>query len=186
MTTTTRRSSNGGFKRLRLALKELDGVQGKVGYFESARYEDGTPVAYIAAIQELGHAGRSIPPRPTLGPAIEANLDKYKADFAKGAKAVIDGKRTATEVMEVMMLVAAGDVGQAISDLTSPPLSPVTLLARMYKSDMGSRVKSGKTIGGLAKALNVGPLNLAGVSTKPLVDTKQMIQAVTGVAEPDE
>lgn len=154
MATTTRRSSNGGFKRVRLALKELDGVQGKVGYFETSRYQDGTPVAYVAAIQEMGHGPSGIPARPTMGPAIDANLEKYTKQFGKGAAAVLRGETSALAVMETMTLVAAGDVGQAISDLTSPPLKPETIRRKGF--------------------------------AKPLIETRQMIQAVTGVAEPDE
>ena len=35
-------------------LKELDGKVAKAGWFTSARYPDGTPIAEIAAIQEFG------------------------------------------------------------------------------------------------------------------------------------
>ena len=35
---------------LEAALKDLDGIQTKVGYFEGSKYGDGTPVAYVASI----------------------------------------------------------------------------------------------------------------------------------------
>lgn len=35
-------------------LKALDGTSAKAGWFETSKYENGTPVAYIAAIQEYG------------------------------------------------------------------------------------------------------------------------------------
>lgn len=174
-----------GRKDLLVALKGLEGVRGKTGYFETAKYEDGTPVAYVATVQEFGF--KSIPPRPTMRPTA---AEKGKTGgawatlFGKGAKAVLDGNATPIQVMESLALVAAGDVSKAIAALTDPPLSPLTLLARLYKRDMGQKIKSGKTLGTLSKSLDAGPPNLAGlVSTKPLVDTGQMFQAVTGIAE---
>lgn len=35
-------------------LKALDGTSAKAGWFSTSKYENGTPVAYIAAIQEYG------------------------------------------------------------------------------------------------------------------------------------
>lgn len=163
------------------ALKSLSGVDGKVGYLDPLKYPDGTSIAYIAAIQELGYAPRSLPPRPTIGPAMEANADKYREQFKKGAAAILRGEQTAESVMEIVMLGAAGDVQEKIRELVAPPLSPVTLLARASRS-RGDGV-TGKSIGGFHKELRKGPANLSGVSTKPLVDSGQMIQAVSGVAE---
>jgi hypothetical protein len=48
------RSNPGAFKVIAAALKELDGKQVRAGWFESAKYEDGTLVAGIAALQEKG------------------------------------------------------------------------------------------------------------------------------------
>lgn len=51
---TLTRSNPKAFETLVASLKGMDGVQAKAGWFESSVYEDGTPVAYIAAIQEMG------------------------------------------------------------------------------------------------------------------------------------
>lgn len=116
-----------GFKRVRAAMKELDGVTGKVGYFDTSVYPDGTPVAYVAAIQELGYAAGGIPARPTMGPAIDANADKYRAAFEQGARRILKGETSATDVMELVVAAAAGDVRIAISELTSPPNAESTI-----------------------------------------------------------
>lgn len=146
------RTSNGdAFRKLNVALKDLHGVNGRVGYVEPATYPDGPSVALVAAVQELGHGPSGIPPRPTLGPTIEAKAPTYRDQFAKGARAILRGEQTALTVMEAMVLVAAGDVKQSISELQSPPLKPATI-----------RRKG---------------------SAKPLIESGQMIQAVTGVAE---
>ena len=42
------------FETIIARVKDLDGKVGKAGWFHTSRYADGTPVAYIAAIQEFG------------------------------------------------------------------------------------------------------------------------------------
>lgn len=183
---SVRRDRAGG-DALRVALEGLDGVRGKTGYFETSKYSDGTSIAYVATIQEFGDPASNIPARPTMRPTA---ADKGKPGgewsqfYAKGAKAVLAGTHTAPQVMEMLALRAAGDVSKAISELMTPTLSPVTLMARLYRSDTGTKVSGGKTLGALAKGLDAGPVNFGGiVSTKPLVDTGAMIAAVTGVVE---
>lgn len=40
--------------KIKKSILDLDNKSLKVGFFESARYADGTPVAYVASIQEFG------------------------------------------------------------------------------------------------------------------------------------
>lgn len=136
------------------ALKELKGKEIQVGFFESAKYPDGTPIAYVAAIQEFGYG--PIPPRPFLRPAEMQNKNKWQAGIVAGLKAALDGSVTVQNALEQVGMVAAGDVRKAIRAVTSPPLKESTIKARQSR-------KKGK------KA----------ASTKPLVDTGQMLQAVT-------
>src|ERR1700761_5955410 len=49
-----KRQNPKAFEQLSVKLKELDGLELRVGWFESPRYEDGTPVAGVAAVQEFG------------------------------------------------------------------------------------------------------------------------------------
>ena len=139
---------------LSVALKELDGLVGKTGYFDTATYPDGTPVAYVAAIHEYGYAAGGIPPRPTMRPTAAekgAQGGAWAQVAAKGAKACLNGLTTPAAALEALTLVAAGDVGKAIVALTAPPLKPRTIAAKGF--------------------------------AKPLVDTGQMLQSVTGVVE---
>lgn len=53
MVKITRRNPK-AFAEIANRLKSLDGTSAKAGWFETSKYENGTPVAYVAAIQEYG------------------------------------------------------------------------------------------------------------------------------------
>ena len=147
-----RRTSNAS--AIKKVLEELGRKEIKVGFFESAKYPDGTPIAYVAAIQEFGHG--PIPPRPFMRPAEQQNAAKWQAGIAAGVKAALNGSVTIEHALEQVGMVAAGDVRKAIKAVTAPPLADSTISARQR------RLKGKKS-----------------ASTKPLVDSGQMIQAVT-------
>lgn len=171
-------------ERLWVATAELQRKQAKVGWFESAKYEDGTPVAYVAAINELGpHA------RPFMRPTIQERTQVWKAVGKKGAKQVLDGEADAGHMFDMLGLQASGDIAKTITKITDPPLSPVTLLLRKRKK-AGDKI-TGKTVGEAHREVNfVGPrqkldttLDFSGVSTKPLVDTGIMLNTLTYIVE---
>ena len=147
-----RRTSNAS--AIKKVLEELGRKEIKVGFFESAKYPDGTPIAYVAAIQEFGHG--PIPPRPFMRPAEQQNAAKWQKGIAAGVKAALNGEVTIEHALEQVGMVAAGDVRKAIRAVTAPPLADSTIRARQ------GRLKGKKS-----------------ASNKPLVDTGQMIQAVT-------
>lgn len=172
---------------MRKMLEQLAHKEVRVGFFEHSKYPDGTPIAYVAAIQELGYG--PIPPRPFMRPAEQQNKGKWIANIAKATKAALDGSVTIDHALEQVGMAAAADVKKAIKAVTAPPLSPLTLLLRKHKKSDGAEPIGGKLVGAYAKQSSfTGPMpkqkkadTLAGVSTKPLVDTGQMIQAVTSV-----
>ena len=135
---------------------------GKVGWFESARYEDGTPVAMVAAIHEFGAPGAGIPPRPFMRPTIAAEQDNWRALAKQGAMAILKGTHTTAQVMEGIGLQAAGDIARTISQVMEPPLKPATVAAKRRK-----RANKGVT----------------GNLSKPLVDSGLMISTVTNTVE---
>lgn len=150
-------------ERLRVAVNQLQGVRGKVGWFKSSRYPDGTPVALVAAVQEYGWPEHNIPPR--LG--MRATADAKRADWARvadhGAKAVLAGTMTGVQAMELIGLAAAGDVRKHISEVRSPPLQVSTVKARLAGRKQGRVVSI--TI------------------SKPLVDTGYMLGTLTNATE---
>lgn len=176
--------------RYKALADELAKLTAKVGWFSSAKYPDGTPVAYIAAIQENGVAERSIPPRPFFAPTIAAETVKWQTLVGKGAKAALKGTTDAHGVLEVVGLQAAGDVRKTISLIQSPPLSLITLLARKHKKEQGKKAVgvereaiTGKTIGRFARAAKDPNVDVSGVSKKPLVDTSLMLATLTNTVE---
>lgn len=144
----------GNASAIKKVLEELGRKEIKVGFFESAKYTDGTPIAYVAAIQEFGHG--PIQPRPFMRPAEQQNAAKWQKGIAAGVKAALNGSITIEHALEQVGMVAAGDVRKAIKAVTAPLLADSTISARQR------RLKGKKA-----------------ASIKPLVDSGQMIQAVT-------
>lgn len=153
--TTTRKTSPEG-ARFAVLAKELEGVETKVGWFETNKYPDGTPVAYVASIQEFGYAEGGIPPRPFFRPTIVAQSNAWANGIGQAARRVIAGSMTPFQAMDALGLAAAGDVRKAIADLTSPTLSKRTLAARKKRGNN---------------------------STKPLVDTRVLMPTLTHQTE---
>ena len=165
-------------------LDALENAEAKVGWFESAVYENGRPVAAVAAGNEVGIPSRSIPPRPFFRPTADAKEAEWGKTAETMAGRVIEGKATAEEAMEVLGLKAGGDVLETIVSITSPALSPITILARAYRKN-GKDV-TGKTIGEIAGLIknqryDITASQMAGVSTKPLNDTGHMIATLSSV-----
>lgn len=174
------RRTGPGFAQLKIVMADLHGVRARVGWFDSARYADGTPVAYVASIQEYGSG--PIPPRSFMRTTVAEQSDKWMRQIAQGARAVMDGRFTATQVIETVGLGAASDIAKKIASITTPPLSPVTLQARQNDPTGDKRhTLTGKKIGEFARF--VGPINVSGSAAKPLVWSGQMIQSVTAVVD---
>jgi hypothetical protein len=176
-----KRSNPGAFQDLEVKISDLGSTESKVGWFSSSVYPDGTPVAYIATIQEFGSPERKIPPRPFMRPtAIEKKQDW--TELAKIlARRVLEGTATAEDMMDLVAAKAEADVAKTIAEVYSPPLSPITLGARKYRQ-MGKEV-TGATIGEIAQKMKDGTLDVSGVSTKPLNDTGRMIATLTHTME---
>lgn len=133
--------------RLRVAIAGLQGLTGKVGWFKSAHYPDGTPVAYVAVIQEYGYPDGGIPPRLGMRETAQAKRKEWAALVASGARSVLAGKSTGPQVMEALGLKAAGDMRKHIAEVQSPPLKDDTIKAR--RAQRSDKV----TMGNLSKPL---------------------------------
>jgi len=115
-----------------------------VGVFAGAKYQDGTPVALVATVNEFGSEDGHIPERPAFRNANKSNEDS----LIKIIKSNVD-----PETM-VIDPVTAGEVGVAhesavkksIVDLKDPPNAASTLKAKAPKAnplvDTGMYVRS--------------------------------------------
>ena len=180
-----------GGKKLQRLLREAGkgGVSGvKVGFFSTARYEDGTPVAAVAAWNEFGtgphtiaakpgkvlaftgsggetvfvrqvnHPG--IPERPFFRQAIAGMED----GIANIIKAGIDPQRMVVDeqLADRVGLYAAGQVQESIVALKDPPNSPATIAQKRKKLHGKKGTGGGET---------------------PLIDTGAMLDAVAWEVE---
>lgn len=169
------------FDKIRAILErlpdEMADKEVQVGWFEGNNYENGTPVAYVAAIQEFGAPSQGIPPRPFIEPTIEDNESAYVAKLGSAAKAVIAGKLSGEDAMQLIGDDVAGDIRVAISNVSSPPLSPITVMLRGMRANDADLKVSGKTVGEAARRVADGETNY-GAPSKPLVDSGLMFSSV--------
>lgn len=141
-------------------LDQLKHREIQVGFFESAVYPDGTPVAYVAAIQEFGYPAGNIPSRPFMRPAAEDNKVEWARQIAAGVRASLRGAIGLDAALGQIGFIAAGNVQQAIRAVTSPGLDDSTIRNRRTRKNRNKNQ-----------------------STKPLIDTATMLQAVTSKVE---
>lgn len=158
MVQVIRKSDKAGWARLRKVSEELEGIELRTGWFETTRYEDGTPTAYVAAIHELGDPGSGIPPRPFMRPTIARKEDAWRAFILQEARKIYAGGGSVEELFEKLGLAVAGEIAKSISLVMAPPLKPATIAAKRRK---------------LADRATTGALD------KPLVETGLMISSVT-------
>lgn len=124
-------------KALQAAIKGLGGAQARVGWFPSAKYENGTPVALVAVVQEFGSPKKGIPPRPFMRTTAEAKRAEWQKDSHVLAKAVVNGQMPPEAVMQGLAQKAEGDVRRTISKVSTPPLSERTIEARARRHSKG-------------------------------------------------
>lgn len=158
----TIRTPGPGAERLRVLLEGVSDKVGKVGVFETSKYEDGTPVAYVAVIQEHGSPAQGIPPRPFMRTTIAEKTPEWQELARRSARAMLKGDMTGEQALELIGLKAAGDIRKTISKITSPPLKDATIAARL------SARADKQTVGKL---------------TKPLVDTGTLLNSITNTVE---
>ncbi|MCA6954823.1 hypothetical protein [Pectobacterium polaris] len=145
--------------RIRRELAELNKLQARVGWMESARYADGKPVAGIAVVQEYGSEKMGIPPRSFMRSTQAEKKSDWDKTMKSGFSAVMRGTRTAAQLMDAMGGLASGDVRKKITQIFTPPLATTTLKARARRASGGTAV----------------------ISVKPLNDSGYMLTTLTHV-----
>jgi hypothetical protein len=185
----TRQQPSDTWKKLEIAITSLTGKVGKVGWLGGTRYPDdpasgkqGPDVAYIATIQEYGYPAGGIPPRPFVRPSIAKNIEKWRAIALKYSKRVLENNGSVADVFEAVGASAQGDIDKAIVQLVEPPLSPVTIAARLRRRKVGNaEVLAHKVVNKLP--LTDKEQKSFGLLDKPLIDTGLMLATLTHTVE---
>lgn len=107
-----------------LAAKVSNPATLRVGFLEKATYPNGTPVAMIAAIQDMGAPRAGIPPRPFFRNMIAAKKGEWPAAFAGLLKQT---NYDAAAALDIAGAAIAGQLKQSIIDTNAPPLAPATI-----------------------------------------------------------
>lgn len=150
-----------------------DSTVGKVGWFQTAHYPDGIPVALVAAVHEFGWPEHNIPPRLGMRETAEAMRGVWAQVAETVSKRCVNGQMTPTQAMETIGLKAAGDVRKHIAQVATPPLKPATIEARIAAAKAR----------GNGRGLNkVVPISIA----KPLVATGELMDSLTNVVAQDD
>lgn len=127
-----------GGQRLRATLRQgatASGIRGvSVGFFSTAKYPDGTPVAAVAAWNEFGT--KRIPERPFFRQALGIVRDEVRGLIRAG----VDGRTLAVRpnLGATVGAVVQGAIQQRIVDLDQPPSSRQTIRAKQAKRRPGS------------------------------------------------
>ena len=101
----------------------------RVGFLEGATYPDGTSVATVAAVQNFGAPAKGIPPRPFFSDMVKDKSPRWSEQFAKALKAAdYDVERA----LSLMGEGIAGQLREAIQQLTDPPLAAATVARKGF------------------------------------------------------
>lgn len=119
-----------GRANLERVLKYLETHEAAAGWFNSSVYPDGTPVAYVAVIQEFGAPEQGIPSRSYQRVTIAERQKHWSVLFGKGIKAALEGRVDPEDVLNGLGLQVAGDMRKTLSRITTPELKESTLRAR--------------------------------------------------------
>jgi hypothetical protein len=159
---------------LKRTLAQLQDANVRVGWFESSKYPDknSTPVAYVAAINELGPHKR-----PFMQPTADERDKEWSAMMFQLSKRVVSGKMNVEDALTAVGLQVGADIQKKIAEISrAGGLSLITLIARAYRRD-GKSV-TGKTIGEIAALIKADPTKAqdeaAGIADAPLNDTGYM------------
>jgi len=136
-------------------VKNAGKYKAQAGWFESAKYDNGIPVASVAVVQEYGNT--RVPVRSFMRSTMYEKGHEWNVDIGKVIKQVLNDNMTSEQGMHVIAQKVAGDIRQKITEIFEPPLSDATLKARKRKRGSSA-------------------------TDKPLIDTGHMLATLTGVA----
>lgn len=145
----------------------------RVGFLETAKYPTGESVAQVAFWNEYG-TSRGSPPRPFFRSMIEKNKAKWGAVLGHFLKTSgYDAERAMNATAEIM----EQQLYTSIIELTSPKLSPVTLMIRKLMQGKTDQ-KAGWDVVQEARRRVAAGESTAGVNDKPLIYSNVMATSI--------
>lgn len=90
-------------------------------------YEDGAPIAVIAAVQEFGSADGVVPERSFLRAPLRQNVEDFRAIWRALIPKVVRGELTMHQMMSQIGAKAAGVSQEAIESGIAPANAPSTV-----------------------------------------------------------
>lgn len=173
-----------GGAKLRAALARIAAALGaaspkkpllRCGFLEGRKYTvTGTSIPMVAAIQEFGAPNVGIPPRPFFRDMVRKHKGEWAKQVGRALKIQNYDQRRA---LELMGGVLEGQLRQSIVDTNAPPLSPVTIMLRTMRRRDPNLVVTARTVA-QARARVAAGQSTAGTSTKPLVDTGELLNSI--------
>lgn len=133
---------------------------------QSTYPESGLSIAQVAFWQEFGT--RFFDARPTFGPMIEKNKDKWGPQLGIALKLTDYDSAKALAIMGERM---KDELVQAIVETPQEALSEVTLMLRKMKDDDATLVVTGATVAEARRRVAAGEKGATGTRAKPLMDT---------------
>lgn len=177
-----------GGEKLRAKLAEIaKQIEGKhklrVGFLENAYYPtgDGEPVTAAQTAFWLNYGHQGTPPRPFFTDLIRDKQDSWGDALGR---LLVQNDFDVDLSLQQMGEGIAGQIRQAIIDLSSPALSPVTLMLRKMLKDNPNLEITGATVGEAAARVAAGE-DYSGVSTKVGVASGHMLNSVSYEVEND-
>lgn len=178
--TTTRTLSGGDKLQAKLAeiSKRLEGQHSlKVGFLEGSRYPDENGQGDITAAQSafwLNYGTKTAPPRPFFSNLIAEKGDTWGDELMK---IMVANDWNIDVALAQMGERIAGQLRDAIVNMDSPALSPVTLMLRKMLIDDPDLIITGATVGEAAARVAAGE-SPSPASTKVGVRSGHMLASV--------
>ena len=144
--------------KLNKKIRELSGIRGsvKIGFCSVSRYDDGTPLAYVAYLNEYcGHN----PARPFMKRTARRNMKKWVNGLKYSIKGGGLNKHSVLTAYKKLGIVAVGDVKRTIESWSPGGNSPATVERKRRRGQSGKGTKA------------INP-------DKVLIDTGKMIASV--------
>lgn len=124
------RSPGSARENFEKGMRDLARLEAQAGWYSSSKYPNGTPVAYVATIQEFGAPEQGIDSRSFQRVTLDTNKEGYGDLMGKGARAVLQGKLTARAMLDAFGLQVAGDIRKTIAEGNFKAIAQATKAAR--------------------------------------------------------